>query len=255
MGKLERIQKKDYKLFMVSALLNPFLYFLGESYGVKLSTPTIAAVVIATIPVFSPVAAYFFLKERLKPVNFIGLAISFFGILIMLMRKGMSLDANIIGVMCLLFAVISAVFYSIVLKKLSNHYSAFTIVTYQNLLGALYFLPFVFLIDGSSLTAIQIDFRLVSSILLLAVFGSSLAFVFFTIGTRELGVTRTNIFSNFIPLVTAVFSFFIIDERLSTAKIIGMTLVILGVILAQMKGLSSFGGMYRFFVDRNQNTN
>lgn len=251
-GKLESIQKKDYKLLFISALLNPFLYFLGESYGVKLSTPTISAVVIATIPVFSPVAAYFFLHERLKPVNFIGLGISFFGILIMLMNKSMSLDAGIIGVLCLLFAVVTAVFYSIALKKLSNHYSAFTIVTYQNMIGALYFLPFVFIVDGSTLLSVQPDFRLITSILLLAVFGSSLAFVFFAIGTRELGVTRTNIFSNFIPVVTAIFSFFILDERLSLVKIVGIVLVIFGVVLTQAKGIGSISGMYRFFSSKSE---
>ncbi|MCK7531383.1 MAG: DMT family transporter [Marinilabiliales bacterium] len=63
-GKMEKIQKKDIKIFLVSAALNPFLYFLGESYGLKMSSSTISAVVIATIPLFTPILAYYTLKGK-----------------------------------------------------------------------------------------------------------------------------------------------------------------------------------------------
>ncbi|MDZ7775239.1 MAG: DMT family transporter [Bacteroidales bacterium] len=54
-GMFERIKKEDTALFFLSALFNPFLYFLGENYGIKYSSATISAVVIAAIPVFTPV--------------------------------------------------------------------------------------------------------------------------------------------------------------------------------------------------------
>ena len=50
--KWERVQRSDYLLFFLSAVFNPFLYFLGENYGLKYSSPTIASVIIATIRFF-----------------------------------------------------------------------------------------------------------------------------------------------------------------------------------------------------------
>ena len=232
-GKLEYIQRKHFQLILLSALFNPFLYFLGESYGVKYSTPTVSAVVIATIPVFSAIFATFLLRERLSLLNASGFLLSFAGILVMILRKDLSFSANPVGIACLLFAVLTAVSYSIILKKLAGLYPAFTIVTWQNILGALYFLPLTLIFEPDFIMHLKPDPKLWTPLLLLSVFASSLAFVFFTIGTRELGVSRTNVFSNFIPVFTALFSFWIIGEEFNAAKLAGIALVVAGVILSQ----------------------
>ena len=143
-GKMERIAAKDYKLFFLSALFNPFFYFLGESYGLKYSSPTISAIIIATIPLFTPVVAFYMLGEKLRRMNIAGIIISFIGIIVMLANKEFILSASLFGVVFLLFAVGSALAYSVYLRKLSVKYSAVFIIAVQNLLGALYFLPIFF---------------------------------------------------------------------------------------------------------------
>jgi drug/metabolite transporter (DMT)-like permease len=50
-GKFEKLKKEDRGLLLISALFNPFLYFLGENFGLMNSSPTISSVIIATIPV------------------------------------------------------------------------------------------------------------------------------------------------------------------------------------------------------------
>src|ERR1035437_977874 len=47
-GKIEKIKREHYKMFLISALFNPFLYFLGENFGLKNTSATISAVIIAT---------------------------------------------------------------------------------------------------------------------------------------------------------------------------------------------------------------
>jgi drug/metabolite transporter (DMT)-like permease len=233
--KMEKIQKKDIKIFLVSAALNPFLYFLGESYGLKMSSSTISAVVIATIPLFTPILAYYTLKERLTKLNVIGTIISFSGILLMIINRNLTLNASPLGIALLLFAVATAVSYSVFLKKLSLRYSAFTIIAVQNLIGAIYFFPFFLFLEWNIFISVKPDFTMVSSLLALAVFCSSLAYVFFTIATREMGVNKTNVFSNLIPVFTGVFSYFILGELFTLQKISGMAVVIFGLYLSQIK--------------------
>lgn len=234
-GKMEKIQKKDIKIFLVSAGLNPFLYFLGESYGLKMSSSTISAVVIATIPLFTPILAYYTLRERLTKLNLIGMIISFSGILLMIINRNLTMNASPLGIALLLFAVATAVSYSVFLKKLSMRYTAFTIIAVQNLIGAVYFLPFFLFFEWNIFISVKPDFTMVSSLLALAVFCSSLAYVFFTIATREMGVNKTNIFSNLIPVFTGVFSYFILGELFTFQKILGMSVVIFGLYLSQIK--------------------
>ena len=54
----ERIKKQDYWLFIVSSFFNPFLYFIGENYGLDRVSASVSAFIIATIPVFTPFVAY-----------------------------------------------------------------------------------------------------------------------------------------------------------------------------------------------------
>lgn len=230
---LQPVQKKDYKLFLFAALFEPFLYFLGEGYGVKYSTPTISAIIISTIPIFSALAASIFLKEVLKPLQIFGFFLSFGGIIFMLLGPSFSFQFNPIGIVSLFFAVATAVVYAVLLKRLTIHYSPFTIVTWLNIIGALYFLPLVLVIEPGQLILLRFEWGLWYPLIMLAVFASSLAFIFFTFGMHHLGVSRTSIFTNFIPVFTAVFSYFKIHEKLTVNTLVGMLMVIAGVIITQ----------------------
>jgi drug/metabolite transporter (DMT)-like permease len=244
--KREKIRPEHYRLFLFSAFLNPFLYFIGENFGLKLSTPTISAVIIATIPLFTPVAAIFILKEKLGRLTVVGMVVSFAGILVMLIQPDLSLAASPAGIAFLALAIVTAVGYSVLLKKLTAHYSALTIISTQNFIGIWYFLPFFLIFDLRKFMAVTLDFRLISSLLLLAFFASSLAFVFYTITTKNLGISRANIFTNLIPVFTAVFSFFMIGEEFSPAKIAGILMVLVGVAISQVHRKSGLVAAYRF---------
>jgi len=232
--KRNRILRKDVKWFLLSALFNPFFYFLGENYGLKFSTSTITAVIIATIPVFSPLAGYLAFREKLRWFNLIGIALSFCGITIMLLSKGLQLEVSGIGIFCLAGAVFSALMYSIMLKKLAETYSPLFIVAIQNLIGVFLFLPlFVFFEAQQAFTVIPTR-EIISSFLFLAILASSLSFVLFAHAVKILGVSKANIFSNLIPVFTAIFAFLILDERFTIQKIIGMIIVIGGVYISEL---------------------
>lgn len=233
--KVEKIKREDYKLFFISALFNPFFYFLGENYGVKFTSPTISAVIIATIPLFAPIVAYFRLKEKLSWLNIVGIFISFFGIILMLLNKNLSFETSPKGTLFLFIAVFSAVIYSVYLKILSQKYSPFFIIAIQNLIGLILFLPVFLVFDFSDFITVKPDLKLISSLIALAVFCSSIAFVAFTIATREIGMSKANVFANLIPVFTGVFSFIIIGEQLNLQKILGIVIVVAGLFFSQIK--------------------
>jgi drug/metabolite transporter (DMT)-like permease len=71
-------------------------------------------------------------------------------------------------------------------------------------------------------------------LLKLAVFASSLAFLFYTYSVQKLGAVKANIFTNLIPVLTAFFSFVFFKENLLLHNIIGIFIVISGLILSQI---------------------
>ncbi|MFH1296004.1 MAG: DMT family transporter [Bacteroidota bacterium] len=232
--KWERMRQKDIKWFFLSALFNPFFYFLGENYGLKFSSSTITSVIIATIPVFSPLAAYLAFREKLRWFNLAGIAISFGGITIMLLSIGQQLEMSGIGMLCLAGAVFSALIYSVLLKKLSESYSPLFIIAIQNFIGIFLFLPLFLLFESRQAFTIIPNREIISSILFLAILASSLSFVFYAHSIKILGVSKANVFSNLIPVFTALFSFFILDERFTVQKILGILIVITGVYISEL---------------------
>lgn len=245
--KIQKIKKDDYLLFAMSSLFNPFLYFLGENYGLQLSSPTTTSVIIATIPVFTPILAFIIYRERLSFLNIAGLLTSFIGVLFMLVNQDLSFNASPKGVSWLTLAVISAVLYSILLKKLAMKYDAFRIIATQNMIGAVYFLPLFFIFDVEHFVTVTPSFGAIISLILLAFFASSLAYVFFTISSREIGISKTNLFTNLIPVFTTIFSFFILNELFDAKKIVGMIIVIAGVLMSQINKNNRFYKVSRVF--------
>lgn len=152
----------------------------------------------------------------------------------MLVNKDLSLNASPKGILFLFLAVITAIIFSVMLKKLTVNYSPLTIITYLNALGAIYFLPLFLIFDFNHFISIKPNFELILSLLQLAVFASSLAYVFYTIAIKNLGVSKANMYANLIPVFTAITSYFVLSELFNLNKIIGMIIVISGVSLSQI---------------------
>ncbi|MFW6224264.1 MAG: DMT family transporter [Bacteroidota bacterium] len=229
------VHRRDIKWFFISALFEPFLYFIGENYGVKYSTATISSVMIALIPVMTPLVAFGFLKEKIGMWNVLGILISFAGVILMVTGNGLTLDVDPRGLGFLGVAVVAGLFSSVLMGRLARTYSSLTIITYQNIIGAVYFLPVFFFMEVDDIQHLEVTAELVFSLLMLAVFASSFAFIFYVNAIRGLGVSRTNIFTNLIPIITAVVSYFWLGEQFTLQKLLGISIVIGGVFLAQIK--------------------
>lgn len=227
------ILKKDYFKFFALAFFEPFCYFLGESFGLKFVSSTIGAVIIATIPVLTPFAILLFFKEKITWINFAGIIISFFGVLLMIVNKDLSLNASPTGVLLMFVAVFSALGFILFINDLAHRYNPLTILLIQNALGTLYFLPFFLIFDLQHFVQVKINYELIYSLMCLAIFASTLAFLLFITVIRNFGATRANLYTNLIPVFTAFFSYFLLNEEFTWFKIIGILFVIGGVSLTQ----------------------
>jgi drug/metabolite transporter (DMT)-like permease len=231
-----KIRKEDRKLFFLLALFEPFFYFLGESFGLTYVSATVGSVLISTIPVVATLGAWLLFKERLKLINYAGIVLSFIGVLIFIMNKDGSLTFNIKGLALMILAVFSAVGYNLTLSKLVGSYSPVYIVNVQNIIGLILFLPVFLIFDLGHFMNTSFSFKHFIPIVELAVFASCGAFILFALCVKNMGITKANVFSNCIPVFTAIFSFFLLGEKLKLQLILGMAVVIAGLFMSQMNG-------------------
>lgn len=233
--KLQKIQKEDLKYFILVSIFNPFLYFIGESYGVKFASTTVAAVIIATIPLFTSFTSAYFLNEKITKMNIAGVFFSIIGVAFVIFNNGEAIEASTFGISMLCFAVAAAIGYTLILKKLTSKYNSITIVTYHNFIGIFLFAPLFFIIDFPDFIKTGFSTEAWIPLLELAIFGSSFAFIFFTFSIQKIGVGKANAFTNLIPVFTAIIAYFVIDELLNFNKMLGIALVITGLFLSQVR--------------------
>lgn len=232
-GKLQKLKREHVVKMLVLSLFQPFLYFFGESLGMQYVTATTGAVIISIIPLVTPIAAYYFIKERLRLMNYFGLFFSFTGVALVVLENDFTLNAPIQGIMYLLLAVLAAVAYSVYLIKLTNKYNVISIITYQNTIGIFYFLPLFLIFDYEHFISIPITMDLVIPMLELAIFASSFAFILFTYGIQKIGISKANTFSNLIPVFTAIYAYYRLGDELDMQKIVGVFVVMGGLFLSQ----------------------
>ena len=216
-------------------MFEPFLYFIFEGYGLKNTSPIIGSGIIAMIPLVTPIAARIFLKERLTPMNIVGFIISFVGVIVLLLNKNLEFTASPKGILFLSGAVVVAVGYSIALIRLTKLYKPLTITWMQNIIGMIYFIPLTIIMERFEPSNFANVGGYIVPLVCLGVFCSSLAYALWAFTFSKLGASRANVYSNLIPVFTAIFSYFIIHESLTANKIIGILVVVFGLILSQLK--------------------
>lgn len=234
-ARIKRIQRQDLGKFLLLAFFEPFIYFLCETYGLKLTgSPTLSAMVIATIPIFSIGAGMIFFKEKVNFINVIGILFTLVGIVMVAMAKGEVGENFIWGVVLLLIAVVSEVGHASITKSLSGNYSSQIIVMYQFLIGSVYLLP-LFIWKGVNGFSIETHFspEVWYPIICLAVLCSSLAFSLWVSTIKNLGVAKSSIFSALIPVAAAIIAWILGHELLNSRQWIGIGVSSLGVILSQ----------------------
>ena len=231
-----KIEKKDRKLFLMLATFEPFLYFIGESFGLTYVSATVCSVLISTIPVFATLGAWLIFKEKLKVINYAGIILSFVGVLVFIINGNGTISFNIKGLGLIMFAVMAAVGYNLTLSRLVGTYTPVYIVNVQNIIGATLFLPLFMIFDFNHFINTPFTFSMFKPIIELAVFASCGAFILFAWSVKKIGITKANVFSNSIPVFTAIFSFLLIGEKLTIQNIVGMMIVISGLFMSQLNG-------------------
>ncbi len=232
-GKLQPIRREHIKYFLLLAFTEPFLYSICETGGVQYVSGSLASIIIATIPLFIPFGMSLVYKEKLKVNAVFGVLLSLVGIALMTLNDDFSFTASPKGLALLACSVIIAVFYTLLLVKILDHYHPFTITSYQNLIGLFYFLPLMLVVDGHRVPMLSFSAKMWLLLAFLGIFCSTVAYMFYNYGMKRLGATEASVYNNVIPVFSLLLALAIGQERLSLLKVVGMCIVLVGLTVAQ----------------------
>lgn len=140
-----KLFRGNMRIMILASFLNAirmFFYFLA----IKHTSLANATIILYTWPIFAALFGYIFLKERIKSSHALLMLLSFIGIIIVYSQNEISFNNNdFLGMSSMLLAAIVYASTFIIFKKESKNYNQYETVFYQNLIGAIIFLPFLFI--------------------------------------------------------------------------------------------------------------
>jgi drug/metabolite transporter (DMT)-like permease len=244
-GRLPGLNRKELLLVIGLGASGIFIYNLFFLYGMQHIAAGRGALVVATTPVITLLAAAWLLKEGMTPLKAVGSALAFAGCLTVIGRgdpvalfRGQVGSGDLLILGCALMWSIYTLIGRLGTQSLAQrNLGALVMTAYASSAGFLMLLA-VALTDNPAQLAPHYSPLAWSAILFLGLLGTTLGFTWFSAAVQKIGAQRASIFINLVPVAAVLQGALLLGERLDLSALIGGVLVICGVLLTQRRATS-----------------
>ncbi|MBI2405827.1 DMT family transporter [Candidatus Microgenomates bacterium] len=235
------LNKRELFAFVLVALLGSTINLGLLFWGLEHTTAIFASLLSDISPIFVVVAGVIFLKERISSLEKIGLGIAFTGASVLTFSPSIA-DGNstVFGNLLILLANFAWVAYVILAKiELKQRVSPLLLVTSSFLLGFITMLPLAIWQTGSLAALIsfiaQQPLASHAGVWYMAIISGALAYWLFQEGQRRVEAGEATIFMYLSPLFAIPLSVIWLHETITLPIIIGATITVIGVVIAEYK--------------------
>ncbi len=226
------LKHKPWGMLLLLGLMEPVIYFIGETYGLLHSNTIFSGVMIAMIPIVATLAAWPILKERPTAGQLIFSCISVGGVIGIGLLSSDSGALDLIGLIGLIIAVASAAGYSLISRSQSARFSPFERCYMMMALGAAVFTPLAFAQTKGSLGDYLAPFRepeYTAAVLYLVLFASVVCFFLSGYSLTYLSVAEESVFSNLTTAVSVFAGAVLLHEPFSWVSLVMCVLILVGI--------------------------
>ncbi|QXE90148.1 DMT family transporter [Geomonas subterranea] len=224
---------RESGLLLSLGLTGIFCYNALFFTGLKLTTATSGALIVAINPLLTAVISALWLRERVSLTQGMGLMVSLLGVCVVISKGSWAVLAGFAfnkGDLIMLGAPLCWALYSILGKKALATFTPLAATAYASLFGAALLLPAA-LVEHAALGGPWPSFSWVGwlAILQLALLGTVVGFVWWYQGVGRIGASRAAVFVNLVPFFGALQAALVLGERVVLPQLCGGLLVVAGV--------------------------
>ncbi len=206
-----------------------------QATGLQTAAATTTAWIVATIPVFTALLGWLFLKERLTFLRIFGIGLAAMGVLVIVSRGDLAAlaagDFGTPGDFLILISALNWAVFSILSRRGLERHPAARMMFYVMALGWLFASIWLFGFGPGWSEIPHFTLNGWGNILVLGILGSGLAYIAWYDALQVIPAGQLGAFIYVEPLVTMVMAAFLLGEAITVVSIIGGAATIVGVYL------------------------
>jgi len=236
-GFLQAVKDKNlylqYKHPLLIMTLTGITFFSSFIYSALQFTSSANVSILETvIPALTVVLSVWFLKEKIIPIQWLGVVISFAGAVWVVADGNLTFLVQHTpnkGDIIMIAAIIFWAIYSLHVKQYMHNFRIFGIIWFMTGISVIILLPIVMI--EWSITGIPNIFQAgkLAGIFYLGIFPSFIALILYSRSVIVLGAGKASVMLNLLPVFTMLGAYFLLNENISISQILGSLIVISGV--------------------------
>ena len=230
----EKIEKKDYLKIFAASMLGFFTCQITFLIGIPHITPMDCSILTAMSPIYTMAIAAIAIKEPISWQKAAGVAVSFAGIIYLIVSKtgnlGGASETTLFGIFMIVLNSLSFSMYLGIFKPLIGKYHVVTFMKWIFLFAFAVSVPFagkeIVTLDWTSIPKIQL-----AELAYLVVCATFITYFLIPIGQKRIRPTLVSMYSYVQPIIAIVISICIGMDTLTWQKVAAAVMVFGGVII------------------------
>ena len=236
--KFEKIALGDNILFALAGFTGVILYQLFENIAINYTNASNVSVIVSICPLFTAIFSQIFLKEKHLSFWFIiGFVISITGVTLVCFNGNSVLEFNPKGDFLALFSAICWGFYSVVISIINRkNYDQICSTRRIFFFAVLMMIPLMLFTDQNAGVANSVRFSNPLNIiylLFLGIVASGFCFSAWNKACKIVGTVKVSCGLYLIPVVTIIFAFFALGEKITILGALGAAITIAGLFVSE----------------------
>ena len=227
---------RDEGLMVLLGITGGSLYFLSENEAMNYTTATNTSLIVCSCPLFATLLVRLvYRSSRIHIMQLTGSLLAFMGMIIVVLNGRFVLHLSPVGDALAFTACICWAFYSLLMKTMTDKYSAAFITRKVFFYGVLTIIPYYILAPGVPSMAVLAQPVVVGNLLFLGCLASMICFLTWNWCISKLGAVKATNWVYFNPITTMIFASWVLGEKITIYFLIGAVCILTGMYMADRK--------------------